>query len=617
MWVARPDGRCEHMNASGSHYLGVTAGAHGGPGWLHSVHPEDAKVVRATWEHSLQSGRALVIECRLRRVDSDYRWMDVRGLPVRGADGQILRWVGTCSDIEDERRLRGTLRAAELHAAESHIFLDALESTAPVGFGFVDREFRYLRVNETLAAVNGVSIERHAGRTVAEVVPALWERLRPAYTHVLETGEAVVNQEVTGSTPAAPEDTRLWLTSYYPVRTNGEIVGVGFVVVDITERREAEELRSVVTETMAEGLYVQDPEGRLIFMNPAASRMLGWTEDELRGKPMHAAIHFQRADGSPHPDFECELLKVSDQGRALQILDDAYTRKDGAIFPVAYSAAPLLIGSRVHGVVVVFRDTSEERAHDRRARRELDALSWIGRIRDALDEGRFVLYTQPIVPLAGGEPRDELLLRMVGPNGEIIAPGSFLPAAEKYGLISEIDRWVVGEAIRLAATGRRVQANVSVTSIPTLDLLSLIERELRATRADPKNIVFEITETAFLEGIELAEAFAHGLSTIGCGLALDDFGTGFASLTYLTKLPIKYLKIDIDFVRDLTSDPASQHVVKGIVNLAKDFGQQTIAEGVEDAATLALLERYGVDFAQGFHVGRPQPIAALNGKGRA
>jgi EAL domain-containing protein (putative c-di-GMP-specific phosphodiesterase class I) len=256
----------------------------------------------------------------------------------------------------------------------------------------------------------------------------------------------------------------------------------------------------------------------------------------------------------------------------------------------------------------VFRDTSIERAEEDRTRRALDRLAWVGRIQDALDQDRLVLYSQPIVPLAGGRPSQELLLRMRGQDGEIIAPGSFLPVAEKYGQIGEIDRWVIGEAVRLAGGGLRVEANLSAASVGNVDLLCLIERQMRAAGADPSNLIFEITETALMEDVEAGTAFAQGLAGIGCQLALDDFGTGFGSFTYLKAVPVTYLKIDVDFVRDLGSNPANQHLVRAIVGLADGFGCKTIAEGVEDAETLALLTDYGVDFAQGFHLGRPAPI---------
>src|SRR5205823_2487264 len=154
-----------------------------------------------------------------------------------------------------------------------------------------------------------------------------------------------------------------------------------------------------------------------------------------------------------------------------------------------------------------------------------------------------------------------------------------------------------GRAAELAATtGRRIEANLSAETLGERDLLHYIQRELARTGADPANLVFEITETALMKDIDAGEAFARGLASIGCALALDDFGTGFGSFTYLKRLPISFLKIDIEFVRDLAANAANQHVVRAIVNLAEAFGQETIAEGVEDAATLEALRELGVDY---------------------
>ncbi len=515
-------------------------------------------------------------------------------------EGPPRRFLGAVQDVT-------ALAESQRNTVESLTLMETLQQAAPVGFAFVDRDCRIVRINETLAEVNGAPPEEHIGRTIAEMVPDVWTQMEHVYRRVLETGEPATNIEVERQRQGEP-DFRHWLASYYPVRVDGEVLGLGIIVTDITERQELEHFRSAVMDTMVEGLYALDDQGRLTFMNSAASKLLGWSEEELLGKSVHAAIHFQHADGSPYPEAECELLKVREQGRPVRMTHDAFTRKDGTIFPVSYSAAPLMSGTHVRGVVVVFRDTSLERAEEDRAKRELDTLAWVGRIQDALDHDRFVLYSQPIVPLAGGQPSQELLLRMRGSGGEIIAPGSFLPVAEKYGQIGEIDRWVIGEAVRLAAGGLRVEANLSAASVGNLDLLSLIERQLRAAGADPSNLIFEITETALMEDVEAGTALAHGLAGIGCQLALDDFGTGFGSFTYLKTVPVTYLKIDVDFVRDLGSNPANQHLVKAIVGLAEGFGYKTIAEGVEDAETLALLKDYRVDFAQGFHLGRPAPI---------
>jgi PAS domain S-box-containing protein len=509
------------------------------------------------------------------------------------------------------------LHDVERQATESLTLLAAIQSRAPVGFGFVDREYRLRRVNDVLAAVAGAPVEQLLGREVADVVPELWAQLEPAYERVLATGEAIVNQQVQGETSAAPGETRSWLSNYYPVWIEGEISGVGVVVVDITDRLVAEEFRSVVMENMAEGLYVLDSEGRLMFMNAAASKMFGWSEDELRGELMHDAIHFQHADGSLFPADRCDLLRASVENRAIRVADDAFTGKDGSIFPVAYSSAPLINGSNGREVVVVFHDTTEENARRTRAQRELNALSWVGRIRDALDENRLVLYSQPIIPLTTRANRsEELLIRMLGRDGKIVPPGVFLPVAEKYGQIAEIDQWVITQAARLAAGGRRVHANLSADSIGSLDLPSRIESELRDAGADPANVVFEITETALMNDTDAGEAFTRAITDIGCAVALDDFGTGYGSFTYLQKLHIAYIKIDIEFVRDLVTDTTNQHLVKAIVNIAHGLGQQMIAEGVEDAETLDLLREYGVELAQGFHLGRPEPLESARRSAR-
>ncbi|MDX6678516.1 MAG: hypothetical protein QOE31_2568 [Solirubrobacteraceae bacterium] len=511
----------------------------------------------------------------------------------------------------EQQRLHEELQRERRQTAESLILLETLLRTAPVGIAFVDRAFRIQRINEKLAAMKGLTPEQAVGRTMEELAPHVWPQIEPFYRHVMETGEAVTNQPDTGERAPSDDEPGYGLASYYPVLFDDQIIGVGVILVDITESHEADVLRSAVMDTMAEGLYVVDGDGRLSLMNAAASAMLGWSEQELAGRRVHDAMHALRADGSPCTEQESELLRVRRLGETVRRDDAVFTRSDGTLLPVAYSAVPLVTGSDVRGAVVVFRDYTDEIAERTRVQRELDALSWVGRTRDAIDEDRLVLYSQPIMALTDDvQTSEELLLRMIAPDGRVIAPGQFMPAAERYGLIGEIDRWVLKTAIQWAALGRRVEANVSAESITDRDLLFVIEDELRATGADPSNLVFELTETALIRDSEAAETFAHAIVKMGCALALDDFGTGFANFTYLKRLPVKFLKIDIEFVRDLPSNPANQHLVKAIVSLAHAFGQETIAEGVEDEETLRLLRDYGVDFAQGFHLGRPASMSA-------
>jgi len=531
--------------------------------------------------------------------------------PARHADGSEFPVDIFLSSLDSDGRLLVTAVIRDLRArrelAEARTLLDTLSSTPSVGMVFVDCEFRVLRINATAAAVNGAPIEDQIGRPVAELAPEAWLQLEPAYRQVMKTGEALAGQDIRFSQPDAAEQTRVFLTSFYPVRMKGALLGIGAIAVDVTDARVASEFRQAVMDNMTEGVYVQDHEGLLTYMNAAATRLLGFSQDELIGKSMHETVHFQHVDGSAFPAEDCGLLHSQAEGRTLRSVEDAFTRKNGEIFPAAYSAAPMRIGADEKGLVVVFRDVSVEQAEKAREQRELRSLIWVGRIREALDEDRLVLYSQPIVPLGDDPPREELLLRMVGRDGELILPGVFLPTAEKYGLIGEIDRWVVSQAIRRVKVGHRVDANLSAASVSNPDLVAEVEQRISESDADPSLLGFEITETALMQAPEVGKIFAERVLGLGCSLSLDDFGMGYGGLMYLKQLPFTFVKVDLSFVQGLSTSEANRHVVEGIVNLARGFGCKTVAEGVEDADTLECLRDLNVDFVQGYHVGAPAP----------
>ena len=552
-------------------------------------------------------GTEFTVECRFRRYDGLYRWYCFRAEPVAAPTARLHFWIGTGTDIHDQRSQEMSLRQSEKEAVQALSFLETIGDAAPVGFKLVDRDLRIVRMNKRLADIDGRTVSEQIGRTVAEAVPDLWPELEDVYCRAL-TGEHVSNILISRTSTEKPTRASYFLASFYPVQDGGEIIGVGNVVVDITETKEAMAFRQIVMDNMAEGLYTLDAEGLVTSVNPAASCMLGWSEEELMGQSMHETIHFQDADHQPIPAEECTLLEVRRLGRTLRSSDATFTRKDETTFPVAFSSAPLQSGSTIDGVVVVFRDVTEEKKEEEALRRELAALSWVGRIRDALDENRFILYSQPIVPLGRARPAEEILLRMVDRDGELVLPTEFLPAAEKYGLIAEIDRWVVGRSVELAAQGRTVECNLSAASLESPGMLSFIEEQIRRTGADPADLVFEITETALMTDMTAGAEFARSLASLGCGLAIDDFGTGFGSLVYLKKLPVTQLKIDIEFVRDLATNQANRDVVEAIVRLARAFNVCTVAEGIEDDPTLQCLRAAGVDFGQGYYLGRPAPI---------
>ncbi len=547
---------------------------------------------------------------RLRKDGTSVR-VSITVSPVIAADGSILGGSVIAHDLTLYNQQIADLREAHRHADEATSTLETLQASAPVGFGFADLDFRLTHLNQHLASFTGSNVEDLLGEAIADVVPDIWVQIEPIFRKVVETGEAVCNLEVSGEVAIDPGHRHHWLASYYPVELDAEVIGVGIVVVDVTERRRAEEFRSIAMNQMAEGLFTVDVDGLLTSMNDSATQLLGWTEEELYGRPVRDYVLVDEQDTTSIAQGNVQLLKVRSEGSHVLLEDHLYRCKDGSFLPVAISASPLFVGGSLEGAVVVFRDISVEKSERLRASHELTMLTWVGKIREALDEDRLVLFSQPIVPIDGGTPCQELLLRMLGRNGELIPPDEFLPAAEKYGLITEIDHWVVRRAIRRAAEGHHLGVNLSADSITTPGLLALIESEVQETGADPAHVVFEITETALMRDIAKGEAFAHGVVALGCSLALDDFGTGFGTFTHLKKLPISYLKIDIEFIRGLADSPANQNVVQAIVRLAQGFDCLTIAEGVEDEVTLSLLRDYGVDFAQGFFVGRPAPFLEL------
>lgn len=237
-------------------------------------------------------------------------------------------------------------------------------------------------------------------------------------------------------------------------------------------------------------------------------------------------------------------------------------------------------------------------------------LEWVGKVRDAIDAEQLELYAQPIIDIVSGEHySDELLVRMIDEQGNVVPAAQFITTAERFGMIRSVDRWVIKRAIGLAASGRRISVNVSAASISDSDLTELAERELRASGcADPSLLTFEITETVATPTIESLRDFSDQVEKLGCGLSLDDVGTGFGSLTYLQNLKFTQLKIDMQFIRNIVESPVDMRIVRSLVVIGRELGLKTVGEGVENADIMDRLRELGVDYAQGYHLGRPMPL---------
>ncbi len=354
VWVIGPNGDSQYTNQRGEDYTGASGSA----SWEAVIHPDDVAGAAVLWEQAVSAKLDFEADFRLRRRDGAYLWHILRAHPQLDAEGHVERWVGTATDIHDRKQLEQHLIESRLETVDALNLLDNLHDAAPVGLGFVDRDLRIARINEEQAGFTRHPRAQMVGMSVEAAVPELWGQLEPVYRHVLDAGEAVRNLPFT-RTEDEGRPRQEWLASFYPVRTGEEVIGVGVVTIDVTERLQAQEFRSTVMSQVSDGVYTLDGEGLLRYMNRAASKMLGWTEDELCGLPMHEVIHFQRADGSLVAAEDCALVSEGSVHRLIRTEGEVFTRKDGSIFPVAFSAMPLAVGSTGEGVSVVFRDLSD------------------------------------------------------------------------------------------------------------------------------------------------------------------------------------------------------------------------------------------------------------------
>jgi PAS domain S-box-containing protein len=344
---------------------------------------------------------------------------------------------------------------------------------------------------------------------------------------------------------------------------------------------------------------------RFVRVNDALCRFLGRATDDL--------LKLTVADVS-HPDrssAERQAMKDLASGQCCEhSCEKRYLRPDGSIRWGALGVSTALdADGRVDVMVAQIVDITDRKMREEVVALELGEVAWLGEIRQAFEDDRFELHAQPICDIATGAVLEhELLIRMRDREGALIPPGVFLPAAEKYGAIKEIDRWVISRGAEFAGRGIDVAVNLSAVSLGDTSLFAHIEGALEANHAEPSKLTFEITETALMETGSTASSLIQQTRALGCRFALDDFGTGFGAFQHLKTLPLDYLKIDQEFVRDAVASEQDRHVIWAVVNLAKRFGLQTVAEGVEDQATLDLLAQMDVDQAQGYHLGRPGPL---------
>ena len=240
-------------------------------------------------------------------------------------------------------------------------------------------------------------------------------------------------------------------------------------------------------------------------------------------------------------------------------------------------------------------------------------------LRRAIESDSFELQAQAIVPAGSTAPATyfEILLRMRNEDGELVSPALFIPAAESYGLMTMVDRWVIHHALKMYGPlcgnhcGSSFAINLSADSLSDPDLWSYVQGEFLRSGVPPSRITFEVTETGLIKSLETAKRFMHQAQQAGSRIELDDFGTGLSSLSYLKQFPLDVVKVDGSFVKQLMSNPLDRSIVHAVAQIARSMDAVTIAECVEDLPTIALLQELGVDIVQGWAIGRPGSLSAL------
>jgi PAS domain S-box-containing protein len=345
-------------------------------------------------------------------------------------------------------------------------------------------------------------------------------------------------------------------------------------------------------------------DGTVMTWNAAAEEIYGFSAAEAIGDKV-ANLTVPRELRGELQHWEQRLAR----GETIET-ETRRLRRDGSEVVVFLRGLPVRgDGDKVIAAVWIARDITDRRRREERERKEAKSLRWVRKIGAALAGDDLLLAAQPVVDLRSGKvDHHELLLRM-DLGTRLAKPDEFIGEAERSGQIREIDLWAMRRGIELAATAP-VAINVSAKSLGSELLLTEIDRGLKRSSVSPERVTIEITETAGAVDLEQAAAWVARLTERGCRVSLDDFGTGYGAFTYLNRLAVGELKIAREFVARLRHSEADRRVVSTIVAVGRNFGMTMVAEGVEDVETLAIVEGFGVEFAQGHLFGRPEIIGA-------
>lgn len=638
-----------------------------GDGFLTLVHPDDRDRLRRAAARVLQDGRDLALEIRCITPHGEVRWLSQNGVGVRDGRGRVRRVVGVAHDIT-ERKIAENALFQEIDRA--HVTLSSIAD----GVIRTDARGAVDYLNPVAQRLTGWSLAEAYGQPASRIYQVFDEEsgkraLDPIHHCLGEQREQVF----LGHRLLRRRD-----GSHYPIHDSaaplrdrhGRLSGAILVFRDLTLMRELEErMRHLESHDPLTGLINRRQLELLVFETLRSERgqqarhvlchlsldgfkpardtcgraagdqlirqIAGLLQHHTRRQDLVArlgaeefAILFRNCS---QKQAEVRAREICDAIRRFRFHWHGRTFASHVSAGLAPMTAEVSEPGKLMGAAdaacFVARQAGNGRLHvfqpgDTAIAERFGEMQWPPRLQRALDENRFCLWYQTIRPLRAGLPEpplSELFIRLTDEDGRVIAPGAFLPAAERFGLIAAIDRWVVRSALRLMVNGvsasRRSQPrfaiNISGHSLGATSFLDEISEQIESARIAPNRLLFEITESSAIANLTSAMRFISVLKEMGCLFVLDNFGQAPSSFGYLKNLPLDFLKIDGGFVRGMTEDPIQTALVASIRDIGEVMGLCTIAESVENSETYEALSRLGVDYVQGYYLHRPQPLTTV------
>ncbi|UTI65332.1 EAL domain-containing protein [Paraconexibacter antarcticus] len=626
-----------------------------------AVHPDDEGDVRVAIDRAGR-GQAAETSCRLIREDRSEARLQLHVRPVLDAAGTVVAVAGTVQDVTRQKAMEAALLQAEQR------FRTAFDA-APIGVSLLsvdaDGTARFVSTNDAMSELLGQPVEQFTGNPLAtythpEDQRLLAERLAELARDTADKVEAEVRLMHRGGhpvwalvtaavIPAHDDDPGLIVANFTDLSQRKAYEGQLQHLADhdaltglFNRRRFTEELERCLAQTAR----YREP-GAVLFLDLDGFKGVNDTLGHAAGDELIARVGRMFASAVRTTDILARvggdefalILTRSDEADAVRVAEKLLSsiRRDGVVVShERHANVSVSIGITLFtpqddvtaDELVVEADVAmydaKEAGKDRYSIYERTGLqharltvreNWNRRLSAAVEAGTFVLHAQPIVSLGRATPPTfELLLRLPDDHGDLIPPGTFLYNAERFGLITPIDQWVLAQAVALLADSHAagidlaLSVNVSGKTMTDASLSAYVASLLDRRPITPGRLIIEVTETAAITNIERAQALARDLRSLGCQIALDDFGAGFASFYYLKHLSFDHLKIDGEFIRNLCTTPSDQLVVRAVVDITRGLGARTIAEFVGDDATADLLRALGVDAAQGYHLGRPEAL---------